>query len=136
MGFSVNFKDFDKFVKNMNTLEKDFNKFLRKFLLQMAYRVLAKVKPITPVVTGELKRNWELGKVQGEGKNISVEILNGMEYATDFEYGHRIVRNNVEVGWCEGRFILKTSIDKIKAQMPSRYNEEFKKFCEAKGIKC
>lgn len=134
MGFSVNFKDFDKFIKNMNTLEKDFNKFLKKFLIEMANRVIAKTKPKTPIDTGALRSSWQLGEISGSGKNLQVEILNPMEYATDIEYGHRIVRNNIEVGWYEGRFMLKTSIDEIKAQMPSRYNEEFKKFCEAKGI--
>lgn len=134
MGLSIDYKELSAYVSSITVMKKDFNKFLRKFLLQMADRILARVKPRTPVDTGELKRHWELGEVQGEGKNISVEILNGMEYATDVEYGHRVVRNGVEVGWAEGRFMLKISIDEIRKQMPARYQLEFKKFCKEHGL--
>ena len=134
MDFSIDFKNFDKFVKSMNTMERDFNNFLQKFLIQMANRVIAKTKPRTPIDTGALRSAWTLGEISGSGKNLEVEILNPMEYATDIEYGHRIVRGNTEVGYYNGRFMLKTSIDEIKAQMPARYNEEFKKFCEKRGL--
>lgn len=134
MGFSIDYKELSAYVSSVTMLQKDFNKFLRKFLLEMAERILARVKPRTPVDTGELKRSWELGEVQGSGKNISVEILNGMEYATDIEYGHRIVVNGSEVGWYEGRFMLKISIDEVRKQMPARYQAEFKKFCKEHGL--
>lgn len=129
MGFSINYKEFSAYVSSITVLKKDFNKFLKKFLLQMAERIISRVKPRTPVDTGELKRHWELGDIHGEGENISVEILNAMEYATDIEYGHRIVVDGSEVGWYEGRFMLKISIDEIRKQMPARYQVEFKKFC-------
>lgn len=135
MGFNLDFKELETLISSTTDLEGDFNQFLREFLLQMAERILAKVKPRTPVDTGELKRSWELGEIQGEGKNISVEILNGMEYATEIEYGHRIVVNGSEVGWYEGRFMLKISIDEIRLQMPIRYQIELMKFCKKHGLK-
>ena len=134
MGFTIDFKELNAYASAVTVFKNDFHSFLKKFLIEMAERVLARVKPRTPVVSGDLKRGWELGKVQGEGQNISVEILNGMDYATDVEYGHRIVRNGVEVGWYNGRFMLKISIDEIKRQMPARYQSEFKQFCLEKGI--
>lgn len=143
MGFSIDFKNFDKFVKSMNTMERDFNNFLQKFLIQMANRVIAKTKSkqaghegeeFKAYDTGAMTNAWQLGNISGSGKNLEVEILNPMEYATDIEYGHRIVRGNTEVGYYNGRFMLKTSIDEIKAQMPARYDEEFKKFCEKRGL--
>lgn len=129
MAFSIDYKELSAYVSSITVMKKDFHKFLRKFLLEMAERILARVKPRTPVDTGALRRSWELGDVQGEGQNISVEILNGMEYATDIEYGHRIVVNGSEVGWYEGKFMLKISIDEIRRQIPARYQAEFKKFC-------
>ena len=136
MAFSINYKELSAYVSSVTLMKNDFNKFLREFLLEMADRVIARVKrkDRTPVDTGALKRSWELGDVQGEGENISVEILNGMEYATYVEYGHRVVRNGVEVGWCEGRFMLKISIDEIRKQMPLRYQKEFKQFCIEHGL--
>ena len=136
MAFSINYKELSAYVSSVTLMKNDFNKFLREFLLEMADRIIARVKrkDRTPVDTGALKRSWELGDVQGEGQNISVEILNGMEYATYVEYGHRVVRNGVEVGWCEGRFMLKISIDEIRKQMPLRYQKEFKQFCIEHGL--
>ena len=129
MGFSVDYKELSTYISSITVMKKEFHRFLRKFLLEMAERIIARVKPRTPVDTGALKNSWELGDIQGEGESISVEILNGMEYATDIEYGHRIVINGSEIGWYEGRFMLKISIDEIRRQIPARYQAEFKKFC-------
>lgn len=134
MGFSINLKELNAYCSSITIFQKDFNSFLKKFLIEMAERVLARVKPRTPVISSNLKRGWELGDIRGEGKYLSIEILNGMDYATDVEYGHRVVRNGVEIGWAEGRYMLKISIDEIKRQMPARYQSEFKKFCLEKGI--
>lgn len=129
MGFSIDYKELSAYVSSITVMKKDFHKFLRKFLLEMAERILARVKPRTPVDTGELRRSWELGEISGEGENISIEILNGMDYASFIELGHRIVSNGVEVGWYEGRFMLRISIDEVRKQMPLRYEKEFKTFC-------
>ena len=72
--------------------------------------------------------------VSGSGKYLAVVLSNPMEYATEIEYGHRIVRSGVEVGWYEGVFMLRVSIDEIDKQMPARYEKEFKRFCKAKGL--
>lgn len=135
MGISIDCKELSAYLSSITVMKKDYNKFLRKFLLQMADRILARVRPRTPVDSGKLKGSWELGDVSGEGRKISVEILNGMDYATDIEYGHRIVVNGSEIGWYEGRFMLKISIDEIRRQMPARYQLEFKKFCKEHGLK-
>ena len=138
MGFVIDFSEFDRFQKEMKSMDKDFNRFLEDFLLEMAQRIIAQTKPKTPVDTGALRNAWTLGAIRGSGKEISVEILNPMEYATDIEYGHRIVagtgENKKEVGWYDGRFMLKTSIDNIQAQMPLRFERDFQRFCKQHGI--
>ena len=134
MGYSVDFSGLDKFVNSMKVTRNEYNLFLRDLLVEMAERILARVKPRTPVDTGELRRSWELGELHGSGKNFEIEILNGMEYATEIEYGHRIVVNNTEVGWYNGRFMLKISIDEVEKQIPARYEKEFKTFCQERGL--
>jgi hypothetical protein len=138
MGFTVDFSEFDKLKNSYESLAKDFDRFLKDFLIEMAERIIAKTKPKTPVDTGTLKNAWQLGKITGSGKEITIEILNPMEYATDIEYGHRIVsgsgENKKEIGWYNGHFMLKTSIDEIERQMPLRFEREFKAFCKAHGI--
>lgn len=138
MGFSIDFSEFDKLKKHFKELENDFDSFLKDFLIEMAERIIAQTKPKTPVDTGALRNSWTLGNITGSGKEIAVEILNPMEYATDIEYGHRIVvgtgENKREVGWYQGRFMLKTSIENIRRQMPLRFEKQFKAFCQAHGI--
>ena len=138
MGFSVDFSELEKLVKDMKITQRDFNGFLYKFLLRMANEVIRQTKPKTPVDTGALKNAWKLGEITGSGRDIAVVIENPMEYATDIEYGHRIVRgtgaDKVEVGWYNGVFMLKTSIDNVRSKMPAAYDIEFRKFCKEHGI--
>ena len=138
MGFTVDLSGFEKMQKQYQNLAKDFEGFLRDFLIQMAERILAKTKPKTPVDTGALKSAWTLGDIYGSGRDLYIEILNPMEYATEIEYGHRIVAGSGadkhEVGWYDGHFMLKTSIDEIERQMPARFEAQFRAFCKAHGI--
>lgn len=138
MGFAVDFSQFEKLIKDMKATEKDFSNFLHDFLLRMANEVLRETKPKTPVDTGALKNAWALGHVTGSGRDIEVEIINPMEYATDIEYGHRLVKgkgaDKVEVGWFNGVFMLKTSIDNVISKMPAAYDIAFRQFCKSHGI--
>lgn len=134
MGFKVDFSELEKLEKEMKITAQEFDDFLRDFLTEMALRVVAKTKPRTPVDTGALRNGWDMGSIKGGGKEISIEIFNPMEYATEIEYGHRIVRGGIEVGYYNGRFMLKTSIDEIDKEMPERYKNEFRKFCIMKGL--
>ena len=74
------------------------------------------------------------GDIKYNGKEISLILSNSMKYATDIEYGHRIVINGVKVGWYEGKFMLKTSIDEVRRQMPLRYKINFESWCNENGI--
>ena len=168
MGFTVDFSELEKLVRDMKITQQDFNGFLYKFLLRMANEVIRQTKQGTPHDTGALQNAWAVetskvtsktvtmtnrkGKsvqrqsftqegdliVSGSGKELAVILSNPMEYATDIEYGHRIVRgtgaDKVEVGWYNGVFMLKTSIDNVVSKMPAAYDIEFKKFCKEHGI--
>lgn len=76
---------------------------------------------------------------EGEGKNLTLYIVNPQEYASEVEYGHRILSgtgpDKVEVGWKDGYFMLTTSIDYVQRQMPARFKREFQEFCAKHGIK-
>ena len=52
MGFSIDFSDFEKLIKDMKATEQDFNKFLYDFLLRMAWEVIRETKQKTPHDTG------------------------------------------------------------------------------------
>lgn len=158
MGFKLDMKELLEYSKKLTKASDGFEDFLKDFLIEMANRIIAKTKPRTPVDTGALRSSWGIetektkvvestnnqgrkmlktirtGDIKYNGKEISLILSNPMEYATEIEYGHRIVRNGAEVGWYEGRFMLKTSIDEIRKQIPHRYIEEFNAWCKRNGI--
>jgi hypothetical protein len=134
MGFNLDMKELLEYSRNLAKSSDNFEDFLKDFLIEMANRIIAKTKPRTPVDTGALRGAWKLGHFVFNKNDIGVEILNPMEYATEIEYGHRIVRNGVEVGWYEGKFMLRTSIDEVKRQMPLRNKMNFENWCKRNGI--
>lgn len=158
MGFNLDMKELLEYSRNLAKGSDGFEDFLKDFLIEMAERVISKTKPRTPVDTGALRNAWGIetektkvvestndqggkmlktirtGDIKYNGKEISLVLSNPMEYATDIEYGHRVVRNGIEVGWYEGKFMLKTSIDEVRRQMPLRYKINFENWCERNGI--
>lgn len=160
MGFKLDMKELLEYSKKLAKASDGFEDFLKDFLIEMAYRIIARVKrkDRTPVDTGALRNAWGIetekteivesknnqgkkmlktirsGDIRYNGKEISLVLSNPMEYASYIEYGHRIVRNGAEVGWYEGRFMLKISIDEVRKQMPLRYKKDFESWCERNGI--
>ncbi|MTI56154.1 HK97 gp10 family phage protein [Geosporobacter ferrireducens] len=104
--------------------ERVVERFIREFLLEMAFRAERKIKKRTPVgvypegsgrTGGNLRRNWKVGNVEKQGDAYIVEIYNPVDYAGYVEYGHR-TRNHK--GWVEGRFMMTISMQEIERELP------------------
>lgn len=148
MGFKLNYDELQKFCKSFDGLRSDYETFLKDFLTREVNRVIAETKKKTPVGTpestgiknyigGTLRRGWEIGRVEFLGNRIQARILNNTEYATEVEYGHRIMggsNHDVEVGWKEGNFMLTTSIDYVQSRLPQRYQKGFEDFYKNHGV--
>lgn len=96
--------------------ERVIERFIQDFLLEMAYRAERKIKKRTPVDTGDLRRNWQVGNVIRQGKNYIVEITNNTEYAPYIEFGHRTGAELTK--WVEGKFMMTISMKEIEQQLP------------------
>lgn len=77
------FSGFEQLGESINKAvdERVVERFIRDFLLEMAYRAERKIKKRTPVDTDDLRRNWRVGKVLRRGNSYIVEIYNNTEYA-------------------------------------------------------
>lgn len=117
------FSEFERFAKAFQRAldERVIERFIRDFLLEMAYRAERKIKKRTPVDTGELRRNWRVGNVERHGDAYVVEIFNNTEYASFVEYGHRAGKDLTK--WVEGRFMMTISMQEIERELP-RYLEK------------
>lgn len=131
---SFDYSDFENMAKRFNKAldERVIERWIKEFLLQMAFRAERKIKKRTPVgvypegsgkTGGNLRRNWQVGSIEKHGDSYVVEIFNNTEYASFVEYGHR-TRNHK--GWVEGRFMATISMQEIERQLP--------KFLEKKQV--
>jgi len=142
---SFNFDEFEQLAKTFQKAldERVVDRFIQDFLLEMAMRAMRKIKKRTPVDTGQLRRNWRVGKVFRQGNAYVVEIFNNLDYASFVEYGFRshwvpgywkgkrfIYDPNSKTGmyvgpkngWVEGRFMMTISMQEIERELP-RYLE-------------
>lgn len=101
--------------------QRIIERWIREFLLEMAYRAERKIKKRTPVDTGTLRRNWRVGNVVRKDNAYEVEIFNNTEYASYVENGHRSGKDLTE--WTEGRFMASISMKEIERELP-RYLEK------------
>lgn len=97
---------------------------------ELSARLLREVKKSgrTPVDTGELWRNWQVGSIVKEGDKYTIEVYNNTEYAEWVEFGHRqtpgryvpAIGKRLKKPWVQGKFMLTIStkeIDKIKDRL-------------------
>lgn len=136
--------EFDEFKRLEKTFQKAIDervveRFIKDFLLEMAYRAESKIKRRTPVNTGDLRRKWTVGRVERHGNSYVVEIFNPLEYASFVENGFRshwvpgewvnnqfkyILGHNKGMqvgeknGWVEGRFMMRISMKEIEREFP------------------
>ena len=89
---------------------------------------------------GTLRRGWTTQlhniKVQKQGSNYVVELINPTEYASYVEYGHRqepgryvpAIGKRLKKGWVEGQFMLTISENEIREQAPGILEKKLNKW--------
>lgn len=126
--------DYSEFKNMAKSFKKALDKrvierWIKEFLLEMAFRAERKIKKRTPVgvypnkTGGHLRRNWQVGNVVKQGNSYVVEVFNNVEYASYVEYGHRTRDHK---SWVEGRFMATISMQEVERELP--------KFLERKQV--
>lgn len=138
-----NKKELEKLQKQLEELEKGKAKdeFFEDCAKELAARLLALVIPKTPVKGGNLRRGWTGGKkmdaeafadsltVKKSGKTYTITVENNVEYASYVEYGHRTRGGK---GFVQGKHMLETSEQELKALSPKILQDKLEKFL--KGV--
>lgn len=144
-------KELEKLQKQLEELEKGKarDKFFEDCAKELAARLLSLVKPKTPVGVyddpsrkgGTLRRGWTGGKntdaeafarslnVEKSGKTYTITVENNVEYAPYVEYGHRTRGGK---GFVQGKRMLETSEQELKALSPKILQDKLEKFL--KGV--
>lgn len=136
---SFNYFEFEQFSKQINTLEKQFDKWLYSFLMEEGMRFIREVKLRTPVDTGDLRNHWKLDGITRTGDTLEVWFVNSMHYATYVEYGHakpyKAGAKEGSADWVDGYFMMTVSLDIINSKMPARFNRQFKAFLSSLEVR-
>ena len=145
-------KELEKLQKQLEELEKGKarDKFFEDCAKEMAARLLALVIPKTPVGVypndssrkgGALRRGWTGGKktdaeafarslkVEKSGNTYTITVADDVPYASYVEYGHRTRGGK---GFVQGKHMLETSEQELKALAPKILQDKLEKFL--KGV--
>lgn len=156
------YKEYLKWSKNLGMLRKDFNKWLKEFLLMEAQKVVATGKLLTPVDTGYLINSWYIGsqkivqkdKLDEQGNVMispkSKRALQEIDWSKSDVANIDVIGNylkvyiglsaeyaaSVEYGHdsYEGQYMLTISINKVQKKIPAEFNEAWRKLLIDKGV--
>lgn len=108
-------------MKSLEDLERAFDRGLTamesgivlKAAGRMGQKCIREIKYKTPVITGNLRRNW-YSKAEMQDKDVIIQLRNGADYAEPVNNGHRIVVNGETVGKKPGRRMLEKGMAAYK----------------------
>lgn len=124
MGYE--FSEMRQMKQNLIELKQKSHEIHLKVANRIALLAIRKVKKMTPVDTGDLRNNWKHHVVK-RGDMYIIVIYNQLEYASFVENGHRIVVAGQTVGWVEGKFMLKLTMDEMERIAPNMWKNEVEK---------
>ena len=135
-------------IEQLSTV--DFNRFYTEAAKDIASRLLTKVKKRTPVIYGKLRDAWAVLPIERQGDQYIITVINGLQYASYVEYGHRqqprrfipghwegerFIYNPDDEGgmvlkkaWVEGRFMLTISVQELERMAPALLEKRLLKF--------
>lgn len=157
------YTQFEEYVKKFENIEKEFEDWLKLFLLQQAQRCIARTKQrqrgLDLIDTGFMINAWTIGdearaiKKGADGKftsdfdsafasqasiNSVSQVGNSLEITLGniAEYASfvELGHSTRNGGWVSGGFMFTISMDEIDRAMPSRFQNEFVNFLKKWGV--
>jgi uncharacterized protein (DUF885 family) len=74
-------------------------------------------------VGGHMRRNWFVTPTKKTSSGVEKKLFNTAEYASYVNYGHRIVRKGITLGFVKGKFILERAINKVETVMVNEFRK-------------
>ena len=153
----ADFKELKALQQRIEKLSKvDFDRFYTEAAKDIASRLLTKVKKRTPVIYGTLRDAWAVLPIERQGDQYVITVINGLQYASYVEYGHRqqpgrfiygywegnrfihvpkkeakargIGGMTLSKSWVEGRFMLTISVQELERMAPALLEKKLIKF--------
>ena len=140
-----------KFRKELMAMMEDIQLIDEKILNKAVNVGLAEVKQNTPVgnypshvsfVTKEgkqvefdvakktggfMKKQWHVSPTNRTANGVEKKLYNLADYASYINYGHRIVKSRITVGFVKGRFMLEKAVAKVNKILEIEFNKEIER---------
>lgn len=143
-----------KLQQQLQTMENQFDTFIRGFLLRQALDALARTKANTPVDTGLLRAAWTVGDGVSAARGKWSDTASKVQYSEDAANSKGATLDSVQrvgndlivtiinpveyasfveyghmtrdrTNWIEGKFMCTIAIDEVAKLMPQRFQTEF-----------
>jgi hypothetical protein len=132
------FTEFDAYAKEFSNMTAEFDAFIREFHIEYVNRIINRTKlrqsgklgSRQAVDTGAMLGAWQMGEIRQDGRNIEIDILNGMDYASFIEYGYQHVGGR----WMDGYFMMTLSIDEADEVAQEMFDIRLKQFLKKYGL--
>lgn len=118
---TIDTSDFDSKIR---IIQVSFPMFLGSLMKKLGLRLLTKVKLLTPVDKGLLRRSWFLESPKVTPTEVSIEIKNNTEYSEAVEFGHKL-RNG---RFYSGKFMLRKSMTEMENEIENTMETEIQRF--------
>lgn len=140
---AFDYSEFENFFYSLEDMSEQFYSFFVALMKTIGLEAMRRTIPRTPVKTGHLRNSWALSNVEVVGDDFVIYLTNNAStskvdsdgsiisthvYASDVEFGHRLVRDGITIGYVEGYFMSTISIKEVSKKIPMIFEKEFKKF--------
>lgn len=123
--YSENKAEIERFRKQLKAELGEISDVDRKVLNRAVNEGLRKVKFLTPVDTGVLRRSWKTSRTKKTANGVEKELQNNVFYAPYVNYGHRVVNRAKEtVGWVVGKFMLEQTEKFVWKRLSELFRKE------------
>lgn len=112
--------------------ELEDESLMPEILGKVGLQFVRQVKGATPVLSGNLRRNWYVKDAVKGGGSWSIEVANNTEYAEYVNNGHRIInRSGKQVGVFVGYRFMEATADAFEPHLNTAaqkaYEEKLRK---------
>ncbi|PHV72182.1 hypothetical protein CS063_01525 [Sporanaerobium hydrogeniformans] len=113
-----------KYRKELMAMISDIKEIDERVLTKAVNVGESEVKQNTPVDTGFMKKQWYVSPTKRTANGVEKRLYNIADYASYVNYGHRIVKAQVTVGFVKGRFMLEKSVAKVNKTLETEFKKE------------
>lgn len=116
----------DQYRRELQNMLDDIKDIDIKVLNRAVNEGMAYAKQNTNVVTGFLRKGWKSAPaVKSTSGGVIKKLVNIADYASFYNYGHRIVNRSGEtVGFVKGKFVLEKTVSFIDKRLVKEFEKE------------